>query len=1062
MKIKVKILIPVIIVIIILLSFTFFCVHYVQDKYYTHDRNEHINEIESAFNRSLLSESNMLASHINYLLQDSKIQQDFLNKHRADLYNYCLPIFNKIKSEFKITHFYFIDTTGECYLRIHNVSKYGGTIDRFTFIEAQQTQKPAHGIELGTFGTFTLRYVNPIIIDSKVVGYIELGMEIGHITPTLKEINNVDLIFLINKKFTSKDKWEIGLKMLGKQGNWDEYSDYVVIDKTTNIKFDLEELIDTKKNKQVIIKSENRSFQVGEIPLIDVGNRNLGKIFLFSDITEQKEPIQNLMILISIISFFIALCLLYFFYKYISSIESKITFTHNEIIKAKRNEEINKKYYQDLFEYNPVSLWDEDLSKLQQYIDEKKREVDNFENFVADNPDFVKLCASMIIINNINKSSLNMFKAESKEQLIKHLNQTFSKKSVETFKDIIVAISNNAKTFTAETEYSKLDGSIMFAIVNLFRFENYSKSIIVITDITEQKKATRALNESENKYKILFEKANDAIFIADVETGKLIDVNKKGELLLGRERNTIIGMHQQELHPENIRKESEHIFKTHSEITDENLINELFVVNERGDRILVEISPSIVEINNKKCVYGIFRDITKRKKAELALKESEEKYRFLLNNLGEGVGSVDENEKFIFANTKAETLFGVENGKLVGSSLKEFLSEKDYLYIKQQTLKRKEGDKDTYELDIINKKNRKVNLLITPTPEFDINGNFKSTFAVFRDISERKKSQQALKEKEEYFRTLIENNNDVISILDKKGNSTFRSSAYERIIGYKTDEVTDNFKYIHDDDKERLQKQLFNLLNKYGETETIYYRFLHKNGTWRNIEGTAKNLLKNSLINGIVLNYRDVTERKQIEDKLKLSYENYRLIIENSNDAIVVNQNGKNVFFNKSFSTMLGYTKAELIDIDLMNLFAQDSQQVVEIYLEHAQKQEIFKHRLELKIKKKSGKFIDVEIDSKKIEFDGDNAIFSVIRDITKQKEIMKILQRGAEQTKGLNEFIPICAGCSLIRDDEKEGNPWVKPADYISERLPDIKFSHTMCPDCLKKWYPELDLDDE
>ena len=84
------------------------------------------------------------------------------------------------------------------------------------------------------------------------------------------------------------------------------------------------------------------------------------------------------------------------------------------------------------------------------------------------------------------------------------------------------------------------------------------------------------------------------------------------------------------------------------------------------------------------------------------------------------------------------------------------------------------------------------------------------------------------------------------------------------------------------------------------------------------------------------------------------------------------------------------------------------------------------------------------------------------VRDITKQKAIMKDLQKGAEQTKGLNEYIPICAGCSLIRDDEKENTPWVKPADYISERLPEIQFSHGMCPDCFKKWDAEIDFYDK
>jgi hypothetical protein len=111
----------------------------------------------------------------------------------------------------------------------------------------------------------------------------------------------------------------------------------------------------------------------------------------------------------------------------------------------------------------------------------------------------------------------------------------------------------------------------------------------------------------------------------------------------------------------------------------------------------------------------------------------------------------------------------------------------------------------------------------------------------------------------------------------------------------------------------------------------------------------------------------------------------------------------------------------------------------------------------ETKLKCSDGTIIDVEVLDRPIKFNGLNAIISVIRDISKQKKLFDLLKSVTGQSKGLKDYIPICASCYLIRDDEKDGKPWVKPADYISERLPEVNFSHTICPECMVKLYPEL-----
>jgi len=102
---------------------------------------------------------------------------------------------------------------------------------------------------------------------------------------------------------------------------------------------------------------------------------------------------------------------------------------NKELLKAKEKAEESRNRFVNLFEQNPVSLWEEDLSEVKKIIDNKKSEVKDFKVYFDNNPDFVAMCASKIIIKNVNKISLELFKVKSKKELLSHLGTTFNEKS---------------------------------------------------------------------------------------------------------------------------------------------------------------------------------------------------------------------------------------------------------------------------------------------------------------------------------------------------------------------------------------------------------------------------------------------------------------------------------------------------------------------------------------------------------------------------------------------------------------------------------------------------------
>jgi PAS domain S-box-containing protein/putative nucleotidyltransferase with HDIG domain len=140
-------------------------------------------------------------------------------------------------------------------------------------------------------------------------------------------------------------------------------------------------------------------------------------------------------------------------------------------------------------------------------------------------------------------------------------------------------------------------------------------------DITERKRAGAALRESEQKYRTLVESARDAIFVADAETGLIVEVNRQAEVLMGRPAAELLGMPQSLLHPPEHRERYRRIFAEHAH--GENLLaRDLLVRRADATDVPVDISATVVEVGGRRLVQGVFQDITDRKWAEKALQES--------------------------------------------------------------------------------------------------------------------------------------------------------------------------------------------------------------------------------------------------------------------------------------------------------------------------------------------------------------------------------------------------------------------------------------------------------
>lgn len=155
-------------------------------------------------------------------------------------------------------------------------------------------------------------------------------------------------------------------------------------------------------------------------------------------------------------------------------------------------------------------------------------------------------------------------------------------------------------------------------------------------------------------------------------------------------------------------------------------------------------------------------------------------------------------------------------------------------------------------------------------------------------IIQKKKTDDALKASEQRYRNLIKNSNDILVIIDENAQEKYISESVERITGYSPEKFlgTSGFDHIHKDDIEPMREKLNQLLKNPDKKVRNVYRHRHKDGHWVYLEAIGTNYLNDPAINGIVLNVRDITERRKADKALRESEEKYRTIVTSMSDII--------------------------------------------------------------------------------------------------------------------------------------------------------------------------------
>ncbi len=668
--------------------------------------------------------------------------------------------------------------------------------------------------------------------------------------------------------------------------------------------------------------------------------------------------------------------------------------------------------------------------------------------------------------NIVGKPCLDFLHPDDKEQLIKLLetyvgakkNKTLAQDVIETIEYRIHDRFAPGKWRYLESTVNVIDDELLFItrdITERKRAEELLRNAQVVLEkrvaertaelektnklleehIAERTRIESELRESEFRYRSTIDAMGDAIHVVDKEL-RIVLYNEffaqwfkelKLDITLD---DSSIGKTLFELFPflsPTIREEYEKVFAT----------GKLLVTEERtdiGDREIITETRKIPVIENGVVIRAVtcLRDITARRKSKIALEESEEKYRTLVEQLLSGI-IIIQDFHVVFANEAMAKISGYTVGELLSLSpehVKMMVHPDDQALVWGRFKKRSKGKPvpARYECRGVRKDGTDVWLemyagLVT------YNGKPAVQAAVV-DITERKKAEEAVKQSEELYRALVSASPDAVLVTDMHGKVVYASKRAIEMGGFthEADIVGKSaFDFIAQEDRERAREGLKKTLEK-GIQESIEYRLLRKDGSSyiaelstaviRNVDGTPR---------AFVGTLRDVTARKQTENALRDSETKYKTLTDNVNVGIyrnTVGPKGKFIEANPAIIKMFGNdSKEEFLAVNVSDLYQhpEDRRRFNEKMLASA-----FVRDEELQLKKKDGTPFFGSVSAVAVKDDKGVVQYydGIIEDITDRKRAEEALKISyAKLRKTLNGTVNALASTAEKRDPYTAGH---------------------------------------
>lgn len=489
------------------------------------------------------------------------------------------------------------------------------------------------------------------------------------------------------------------------------------------------------------------------------------------------------------------------------------------------------------------------------------------------------------------------------------------------------AVANPGGTMRFELRARHRDGSWRFMEAvgsNLLDDPAVRGLIVNMRDITERERADVALRAREERFRALIENSSDVIIILD-GNGIISEESPSIKRLLGSEPGALIGRQMLEfIHPEDVPRAAE-AFSSLVASPGNSVSVELRIRHRDGSWRAVEgVGKNLLHDPQVRGIVANYREITERKRGEEALRESERRYRLLAENLSDVIWTMDKGFKYTYVSPSITRLRGYSVEEAMTEKLRDCVTPESWKVVihalkeDQAAEVAEHGDRyetRMFELELTCKDGSTVWTENRVTLLRDSVGKLTGYLGVTRDISAWKQAEEALRESEAKYSTLVEQAKDGVVVVQDEV-CKFSNRAMTQMTGYSPEEVegSDYLDLVDYEHRDLIVRRHDARMAGEDIPPVVEFRIRSKHGTVREVEASAATIQYQGRP-ALMAIVRDITERKRVQEALRESEEKMRSLIENSPDIIsIVNREGRIQFVNRTVS---GLTLEETIGRDV-------------------------------------------------------------------------------------------------------------------------------------------------
>jgi PAS domain S-box-containing protein len=559
--------------------------------------------------------------------------------------------------------------------------------------------------------------------------------------------------------------------------------------------------------------------------------------------------------------------------------------------------EESEENYRRLFEYSAIPIWKEDYSEIKKYFDNLKSSgVTDFRTYFETHKDEINHLASLIKVLEINQKSVEFFKAESKEDVIKNMLFYFNEQSLVVFKEELIVLAEGGKLFDCEMPIRTLSGEIKTLAMHLSVVKGYedtlSNVLVSFIDLTQRKQAEEALRTSQMRTSTILQSIADTFYSLDSQW-RFTEVNPAAEHApFGRPASELLGKVIWDLYPNLVgTRIHQHYLDAAKKCASEQYVAQS-PLNKRWYEVFMHGLVGGVDV--------YMRDITERMKVEEALRESEEKFRVVATNTPDHILIQDKDLCYTMV---INPQLGLSEQNMIGKTDFEILSKEDAENLTATKKKVLTTGKSEYLTISIAALNGEIQYFDGAyIPKYNTKNEIDGIIGYFKNITERRKTEEALKQSEERFKAMAEASPLGIGVVGiPEGKFFYVNEAYAKAFGYDKNELINNVTphiYWENSDRDSILREL----EKNKNVVDYEVRFKRKNGTmfW------GYSFIRPIVYDGrpaLIGVFTDISVRKKAEADLKESEEKLWSILNATKETIYMfDRDGK---FTTSNSTGL-------------------------------------------------------------------------------------------------------------------------------------------------------------